>query len=161
MCSSIRAWSRRTLKPGRPVTLEVDHGRRPILMSSLAGACVSYVLLGCARNVWWLLASRMLAGFMAGNIAAAFAYASDVSAAPQRAATLGLIGAAIGLGFTLGPPLGGVLAGQDAAGADFVAPAGGAGGLGGLGVALVEMGPPGGHRAPQGRQQAGGARGGA
>src|SRR5439155_365749 len=83
------------------------YGRRPILMSSLAGACVSYVLLGCAPNVWWLLASRMLAGFMAGNIAAAFAYASDVSAAPQRAATLGLVGAAIGIGFTLGPPLGG------------------------------------------------------
>src|SRR3979409_84269 len=74
------------------------YGRRPILMSSLAGACVSYVLLGCASNVWWLLASRMLAGFMAGNIAAAFAYASDVSAAPQRAATLGLIGGAPGRG---------------------------------------------------------------
>jgi len=74
---------------------------------------VSYVLLGCARNIWWLLASRMLAGFMAGNIAAAFAYASDVSAPQKRAATLGLIGAAIGTGFALGPPLGGVLAGKD------------------------------------------------
>src|SRR5438105_10372797 len=95
------------------------YGRRPILMSSLAGACVSYVLLGCAPNVWWLLASRMLAGFMAGNIAAAFAYASDVSAAPQRAATLGLVGAAIGIGFTLGPPLGGLLSGRDAARADL------------------------------------------
>src|SRR6266853_52810 len=91
----------------------------PILMSSLGGACVSYVLLGCARNIWWLLASRMLAGFMAGNIAAAFAYASDVSAPHKRAATLGLIGAAIGIGFALGPPLGGVLAGQDPARADF------------------------------------------
>jgi len=99
------------------------YGRRPILMSSLGGACVSYVLLGCARNVWWLLASRMLAGFMAGNIAAAFAYASDVSAPPKRAATLGLIGAAIGIGFALGPPLGGLLSGRDAARADFVAPA--------------------------------------
>src|SRR6202043_3275106 len=99
------------------------YGRRPILMSSLGGACVSYVLLGCARNIWWLLASRMLAGFMAGNIAAAFAYASDVSAPQQRAATLGLIGAAIGIGFALGPPLGGLLAGEDPAGADFVAPA--------------------------------------
>ena len=74
------------------------YGRRPVLMSSLAGACVSYILLGAANNIWWLLASRMLAGAMAGNIAAAFAYTSDVSAPEKRAASLGLIGAAIGVG---------------------------------------------------------------
>src|SRR5262245_42933832 len=45
------------------------YGRRPILMSSLAGACVSYAILGFADNIWWLLVSRVLAGFMAGNIA--------------------------------------------------------------------------------------------
>ena len=99
------------------------HGRRPVLMSSLAGACVSYVLLGYARNIWWLLASRMLAGFMAGNIAAAFAYGSDVSAPEKRAASLGLIGAAIGIGFSVGPPLGGLLAGGDPHTANFLAPA--------------------------------------
>src|ERR1700716_4719652 len=70
------------------------YGRRPILMSSLGGACVSYVLLGGRRHIWWLLASRMLAGFMAGNIAAAFAYTPDVSAHQQRATTLGLLAAA-------------------------------------------------------------------
>ncbi|HET7756707.1 MAG TPA: MFS transporter [Steroidobacteraceae bacterium] len=99
------------------------YGRRPILMSSLAGACLSYVILGCAHNLWWLLASRMLAGLMAGNIAAAFAYASDVSAPERRAASMGLIGAAIGVGFTLGQPIGGLLAGPDPRTADFVAPA--------------------------------------
>jgi MFS transporter, DHA1 family, tetracycline resistance protein len=99
------------------------HGRRPILISSLAGACLSYLVLGGARNVWWLLGSRMLAGSMAGNIAAAFAYASDVSTPQQRTAALGLIGAAIGIGFTLGPPLGGLLAGADPRTADFVRPA--------------------------------------
>jgi DHA1 family tetracycline resistance protein-like MFS transporter len=99
------------------------YGRRPVLMSSLAGACLSYLLLGCARNIWWLLASRMLAGLMAGNIAAAFAYASDVSAPEKRAASLGLIGAAIGIGFTLGQPLGGLLAGHDPRTANFTAPA--------------------------------------
>jgi DHA1 family tetracycline resistance protein-like MFS transporter len=99
------------------------YGRRPILMSSLAGACLSYVLLGLAHNIWWLLASRMLAGFMAGNIAAAFAYASDVSRHEKRAATLGLIGAAIGIGFSLGQPIGGLLAGKDPDSANFVAPA--------------------------------------
>ena len=92
-------------------------------MSSLAGACLSYVLLGFAHNTWWLLVSRMLAGFMAGNIAAAFAYAADVSTPEKRAAALGLIGAALGIGFTLGPPLGGLLAGGDPAHASFTLPA--------------------------------------
>jgi DHA1 family tetracycline resistance protein-like MFS transporter len=99
------------------------YGRRPILMSSLGGACCSYLMLGFAANVWWLLASRMLAGLMAGNIAAVFAYASDVSAPERRVAALGVVGAAIGVGFTLGQPLGGLLAGADAAHADFRAPA--------------------------------------
>ena len=99
------------------------YGRRPILMSSLAGAFLSYVVLGFAHNIWWLLASRMLAGAMAGNIAAAFAYASDVSPPEKRAGVLGLIGAAIGIGFTLGQPIGGLLAGKDAATANFVLPA--------------------------------------
>ena len=99
------------------------HGRRPILMSSLAGACLSYVILGCASNLWWLLASRVLAGLMAGNIAAAFAYAADVSPPEKRAASMGVVGAAIGIGFTLGQPLGGLLAGADARTANFLAPA--------------------------------------
>jgi MFS transporter, DHA1 family, tetracycline resistance protein len=99
------------------------YGRRPILMTSLAGACVSYLILGFANTVWWLLASRMLGGFMAGNISAAFAYASDVSEPQKRAASLGLIGAAIGIGFTVGPAIGGVLAGNDLQTADFLLPA--------------------------------------
>jgi MFS family permease len=99
------------------------HGRRPILMSSLAGACLSYLILAFAHNIWWLLASRMLAGTMAGNIAAAFAYASDVSSPEKRAASMGLVGAAIGVGFTLGQPIGGLLAGADARTANFLVPA--------------------------------------
>ncbi|MGH8137218.1 MAG: MFS transporter [Steroidobacteraceae bacterium] len=99
------------------------HGRRPILMTSLAGACVSYLILGLADNIWWLLLSRALGGFMAGNISAAFAYASDVSEPHRRAASLGLIGAAIGIGFTVGPAVGGVLAGDDLRTASFMRPA--------------------------------------
>jgi DHA1 family tetracycline resistance protein-like MFS transporter len=99
------------------------YGRRPILMSSLAGACVSYIILGLADGLGWLFASRILGGFMAGNIAAAFAYASDVSAPEKRAASLGMVGAAIGIGFTLGPAIGGLLAGNDLQAASFARPA--------------------------------------
>jgi MFS family permease len=60
---------------------------------------------------------------MAGNISAAFAYASDVSESRNRAASLGLIGAAIGIGFTVGPAVGGVLAGDNPATASFLRPA--------------------------------------
>ncbi|HEY1283388.1 MAG TPA: MFS transporter [Steroidobacteraceae bacterium] len=99
------------------------HGRRPILMTSLAGAFVSYVMLGLAQNLGWLIAARMLAGFMAGNIAAAFAYASDISTPESRAKALGMVGAAIGIGFMVGPFIGGVLAGPDERTANFALPA--------------------------------------
>jgi MFS transporter, DHA1 family, tetracycline resistance protein len=114
-------------------------GRRPVLMTSLAGACLSYVVLGFAHSVGWLLLSRMLAGVMAGNIAAAFAYASDVSAPERRAATLGLVGAAIGVGFTLGQPIGGLLAGAQAASANFVAPAAVSAALSVLAIVIVRF----------------------
>jgi DHA1 family tetracycline resistance protein-like MFS transporter len=99
------------------------YGRRPILMSSLLGACLSYVILGFADSLWMLLAARMLAGFMAGNLAAAFAYASDVSTSATRAKSMGMVGAAIGIGFMLGMPIGGVLAGNQAQSANFLWPA--------------------------------------
>jgi MFS transporter, DHA1 family, tetracycline resistance protein len=112
-------------------------GRRPILMSSLAGACVSYVILGLAENLWWLLLSRALAGFMAGNLAAAFAYASDISAPEHRARALGTVGAAIGIGFMLGPAIGGVLAGNDERTANFALPAAVSTGLSLFAILLV------------------------
>jgi DHA1 family tetracycline resistance protein-like MFS transporter len=99
------------------------YGRRPILMSSLAGACLSYVILGFANSPWIVLAARMLAGFMAGNLSAAFAYAADVSTPATRARSLGLVGAAIGIGFMLGIPIGGILSGDHAQSANFVWPA--------------------------------------
>jgi MFS family permease len=113
------------------------YGRRPILMSSLAGACVSYAMLGFADNLWWLLASRVLAGFMAGNISAAFAYASDISAPENRAKALGTVGAAIGVGFMLGPAIGGMLAGNDEHTANFALPALVSAGLSLLAISLV------------------------
>ncbi len=137
------------------------YGRRPILISSLGGACLSYLLLGAAQSIWWLLASRMLAGAMAGNIAAAFAYASDVSAPAKRAGTLGLIGAAIGIGFTLGPPLGGLLAGADVHSANFVRPALVSAALSLLGILIVVMVLPESHDAVHRAVHADPSRGGA
>lgn len=99
------------------------YGRRPILMWSLAGACVSYAVLGFAPDIRWVLASRVLGGLMAGNISAAMAYASDISTPEDRAKALGTVGAAIGIGFMLGPAIGGLLAGENLATASFVRPA--------------------------------------
>jgi DHA1 family tetracycline resistance protein-like MFS transporter len=115
------------------------YGRRPILTSSLAGACLSYVILGLAHGLFMLLLARMLAGAMAGNLAAAFAYASDVSAPEDRAKSMGVVGAAIGLGFTLGMPIGGVLAGDDPQTANFLRPALVSAALSILAILLVRM----------------------
>ncbi|MFT3904712.1 MAG: MFS transporter [Steroidobacteraceae bacterium] len=98
-------------------------GRRPILISSLCGAALSYLLLAHANSLGWLLLSRALAGAMAGNVSAAMAYATDVSKPEQRARAMGTIGAAIGLGFMLGPAIGGALAGNDERVANFTTPA--------------------------------------
>ena len=115
------------------------YGRRPILMSSLVGACLSYVILGLANSLWMLLAARMLAGFMAGNLAAAFAYASDVSTPETRAKSMGMVGAAIGIGFMLGMPIGGTLAGDHAQSANFLWPAVASAALSLVAFALVKF----------------------
>ena len=113
------------------------YGRRPILMSSLAGACVSYLMLGIAQSVAGLVVARALAGFMAGNIAAAFAYASDISTPAQRAKSMGMVGAAIGIGFMLGPAIGGLLAGDNIQTANFLRPAALSAALSLVAIALV------------------------
>jgi DHA1 family tetracycline resistance protein-like MFS transporter len=115
------------------------YGRRPILMSSLLGAFLSYVMLGFADSLWMLIAARMLAGFMAGNLAAAFAYASDVSTPATRARSMGMVGAAIGIGFMLGIPIGGVLAGDQAQSANFLKPAVASAALSLVALALVKF----------------------
>ena len=113
------------------------YGRRPILISSMLGACASYLVLYAAQGVGALFVSRALAGAMAGNLSAAMAYGSDISSPGNRARTLGAIGAAIGLGFTLGPPIGGLLAGNDIAAAIFQRPAALSAGLSLLAMLLV------------------------
>jgi len=84
-------------------------GRRPILLLSLLGTLLGFLLLGFANALWLLFAARILDGLTGGNISVAQAYISDVTDAKDRAKGLGMIGAAFGLGFIIGPASGGVL----------------------------------------------------
>ncbi|HSO42160.1 MAG TPA: MFS transporter [Rhodospirillales bacterium] len=111
-------------------------GRKPVLSVSLAGAAASYLLLAFASELWMLFAARGIGGLMAGNISTAFAYVADVTTPAGRAKGMGLIGAAFGLGFIFGPAIGGVLAGNDPASADFRSPALAAFALSGLSLVL-------------------------
>src|SRR6476659_4534312 len=79
------------------------YGRRPILVVSLLGSCVGYGLFAAARSIPMLIFARALAGLMAANISTAQAYIADVTPPERRAKGMGLIGAAFGLGFSLGP----------------------------------------------------------
>ena len=84
-------------------------GRRPVLMIGLVGNTVFFTMFGLANTLMMALAARFLAGVFNGNIAVARAYIGDVSTPKQLATRMGLIGAAFGLGFTIGPFLGGEL----------------------------------------------------
>ncbi|WP_135303468.1 MFS transporter [Haloarcula amylovorans] len=84
-------------------------GRRPVLILSLCGSVLAWTVFGLATALWLLFASRMLAGAMGGNISTAQAYVADVTPPERRAAALGFIGAAFGLGFIFGPGIGAVL----------------------------------------------------
>ncbi|MCB1624356.1 MAG: MFS transporter [Pseudomonadales bacterium] len=85
------------------------YGRRPILMLSMFGAFVSYLLMAHADSVWMLILTRAIGGIMSGNIGAAFAYVSDISEPKNRAKSIGILSSAFGLGFMLGPLIGGPL----------------------------------------------------
>jgi len=78
-------------------------GRRPVMLISTFGSSLSYVLFVFSHSFWALFATRLLAGVMGGNISAAQSYVSDVTTPQDRAKGMGLIGAAFGIGFALGP----------------------------------------------------------
>jgi DHA1 family tetracycline resistance protein-like MFS transporter len=84
-------------------------GRRPVLLLSIFGTFLGFMLLGFATTLWMLFASRIIDGLTGGNLSVAQAYISDVTDPKDRAKGLGLIGAAFGLGFIIGPATGGVL----------------------------------------------------
>ena len=84
-------------------------GRRPILLVSIFGTFLGFVLFGFATSLWMLFAARILDGITGGNLSVAQAYISDVTDAQNRAKGLGLVGAAFGIGFIIGPVTGGLL----------------------------------------------------
>jgi DHA1 family tetracycline resistance protein-like MFS transporter len=109
------------------------YGRKPVLLITVIGGGIGFVLLGFADSVWMLVLARIVGGLCAGNLSAAYAYVSDITTPENRAAGLGKIGAAFGLGFVLGPAIGGFLAGGDTAlTANFALPAFAAAGLSAL-----------------------------
>ena len=114
-------------------------GRRPVLLWSLGGAVLSYIWLGFADSLIMLFLARAFGGFMAGNIGAAFAYIADVTTPENRAKGMGMIGAAFGLGFIIGPAIGGILAGPDAATANYQLPAFAAAALSGVAFLMATV----------------------
>lgn len=97
-------------------------GRRPVLLMAIAATVLAYVWMALASEIWELFASRAFAGVTAGWMAASQAYVSDVTDEENRAKGMGLLGAAFGVGFTVGPGIGGLAVGQGDAPADFVLP---------------------------------------
>ncbi len=85
------------------------YGRRPVLLLSILGTAVGYFLFALAASLPLMFFARILDGFTGGNISTAQAYIADVSSPKDRAKNFGLIGAAFGLGFIIGPALGGLL----------------------------------------------------
>jgi DHA1 family tetracycline resistance protein-like MFS transporter len=84
-------------------------GRRPVLIVSVFGAALDYLVMALAPTLAWLFAARLVAGVVAANISVANAYIADITPAAERAKRFGLIGAAFGLGFIIAPAIGGVL----------------------------------------------------
>jgi DHA1 family tetracycline resistance protein-like MFS transporter len=84
-------------------------GRRPVLLMSLAGAAISYVLMMFATQLWMLVLGRAIAGLTSANVSVATAYVTDISREDERAGRFGLLNAMFGIGFIIGPVLGGVL----------------------------------------------------
>lgn len=86
-------------------------GRRPVILVSLFGLGIDFLIQGFALSIWWLFLGRVLAGIMGANFTTANAYIADVSTDSTRARNFGFVGMMFGLGFTIGPALGGFLGG--------------------------------------------------
>jgi DHA1 family tetracycline resistance protein-like MFS transporter len=85
------------------------YGRRPVLLLSLLGFGLDYLVMAYAPTIWWLFATRVFAGMMGASFTTATAYIADISTPEKRAQNFGMIGVAFGLGFIIGPMAGGIL----------------------------------------------------
>ncbi|HMD41961.1 MAG TPA: TCR/Tet family MFS transporter [Candidatus Acidoferrum sp.] len=84
-------------------------GRRPVILISCLGLGLDYIFMALAPTLWWLFVGRIISGITTSNISTAFAYIADVTPAEDRAKRYGMLGAAFGLGFVIGPAAGGLL----------------------------------------------------
>ncbi|HWG84197.1 MAG TPA: MFS transporter, partial [Deinococcales bacterium] len=94
-------------------SLSDRYGRRPVLLASLFGGFLDYVLLAVAPTLWLMFVARLIAGISGASITTANAYIADVTPADKRAQAFGIVGAAFGIGFIIGPALGGALGAMD------------------------------------------------
>src|SRR2546427_2182694 len=113
-------------------------GRRPVILLSCLGLGLDYVIMALAPTMWWLFVGRMLSGITASSFTTSFAYIADVTEPDERARRFGMLGMAFGLGFILGPAVGG--------------------GLGGVGLRAPVLGAGGGRPVGAGRGGVGGPR---
>jgi MFS transporter, DHA1 family, tetracycline resistance protein len=84
-------------------------GRRPVILISCLGLGLDYIFMAMAPSLWWLFVGRLISGITASNISTAFAYITDISEPAARAKRFGMLGAAFGVGFVVGPAVGGLL----------------------------------------------------
>lgn len=100
---------------GAPIlgALSDRYGRRPVILLSNLGLGLDYIVMALAPNLWVLLGGRLVAGLTAASFSTAFAYVADVTPESDRAGEFGKIGAVFGLGFIVGPAIGGMLSGID------------------------------------------------
>ncbi len=91
-------------------SLSDRYGRRPVLLVSLAVMCIDYLVMAVAGTIWLLFVTRIVGGITAATQSTATAYIADITPPEKKAATFGLVGAAFGIGFVLGPVIGGLLA---------------------------------------------------
>ncbi len=87
-------------------------GRKPVLFVSILGTSLGFLMMGMATTLWVLFAARLIDGIAGGNIGTAQAYVADISTREERSKAMGLIGAAFGLGFVIGPAVGGWMSSQ-------------------------------------------------
>jgi DHA1 family tetracycline resistance protein-like MFS transporter len=88
-------------------------GRKPVILGSNIGLGLDYILMAVAPTLWWLFAGRVISGITAASISTAYAYVADVTQPQDRAARFGMLGVAFGVGFVLGPAVGGLAGSVD------------------------------------------------